>query len=330
MPSSEQSASHASPLRILVTGAAGFIASHVAEAYQQAGHQVLGIDNLSSGRRENLNPDVAFEKLDLTDEPALQRVFRRFQPEVVSHHAAQADVRLSRERPLDDARANVLGSLALLHQARRGKTRRIIYSSSVGVYGEPRTRPLTEDHPIRPLSNYTVSKYATELYLHSFHVNFGIPYLIFRYPNVYGPRQNPQGEAGVVAIFTGQLLQGVPPRIFGNGAKTRDYVYVDDIVDANLRALRYGPCGVFHLGWGKEITDLEVFEAVRAAAGVPLDPLFVENRPGEIQRISLDANRARRRLGWKPRVDFPEGVRRVVAYWRERLRAPRPTLGAPA
>lgn len=330
MPCSEQSASHESRLRILVTGAAGFIASHIAEAYQQAGHEVLGVDNLSRGRRGNLNPDVAFEKLDLTDEPALERVFRQFQPELVSHHAAQADVRLSREKPLEDARANVLASLALLHQARRWQAQKIIYSSSVGVYGEPQVCPVTEDHPVRPLSNYTVSKYATELYLHSFHVNFGLPYVILRYPNVYGPRQNPDGEAGVVAIFTGQLLHGARPRIFGDGAKTRDYVYVDDIVDANLRALRYGPCGVFHLGWGKEITDLEVFEAVRAAAGVPREPLFVENRPGEIQRISLDATRARRRLGWKPRVEFPEGVRRVVAYWRERLPVPRPTLGTPA
>ena len=209
-------------MRILVTGAAGFIGSHVAEAYENAGHEVVGLDNLSTGKRENLTQNVPLWETDLMDESQLERVFREFRPEVVSHHAAQVNVRVSRERPLDDARRNILGSLALLRHAVRWKVRRVIYSSSGGaIYGEPEQLPVREDHPVHPLSNYGVSKYTVELYLQAFHQHSGLSYLIFRYPNVYGPRQDPTGEAGVVAIFATQLMRSETSHIFGDGTKTR-------------------------------------------------------------------------------------------------------------
>lgn len=309
-------------MRILVTGAAGFIGSHVAEAFQRAGHDVLGVDNFRTGKRENLPASFPLREIDLVEESQLENVFREFQPEVISHHAAQVNVPASWERPQEDARINILGSLSVLRLARDTKVKRILYSSSGGaLYGEPERLPVGEDDPIRPLSNYGVSKYVVELYLQSFRASGGPPYVALRYPNVYGPRQDAHGEAGVVAIFTSQLLRGERPRIFGDGTKTRDYVFVDDVVDANLRALEADVSGAFNLGWGKEITDLEVFQTVRAAVGSSVEPIFDQKRPGEIEHIALDARRARKRLGWKPRVEFPEGVRRVVAYWRGQRRA---------
>jgi UDP-glucose 4-epimerase len=307
-------------MRILVTGAAGFIGSHVAEAFAQAGHEVVALDNLSNGRRENLDAELPFEKVDLRDEDTLGRLFKSFRPEVICHHAAQVNVRLSWEDPLDDAQTNILGSLSLLRQSVRWQVKKFLYSSSGGaVYGEPTSLPVREDHAIRPLSNYGVSKYAAELYLQAFHVSSGLQHVVLRYPNVYGPRQDPAGEAGVVAIFATQFLGGIQPRIFGNGGKTRDYVYISDIVDANLRGLDWKGCGVFNLGWGREITDLEVFHTVRDAVGVSVEPVFDEKRPGEIDHICLDASRAGELLGWRPCMEFEEGVKRVVAYWKDRL-----------
>jgi UDP-glucose 4-epimerase len=307
-------------MRILVTGAAGFIGSHVAEAYQAAGHDVVAVDNLSTGKRENLPPDFPFQKLDLLDAGGLEKLFREFQPEVVSHHAAQVNVRVSWDQPVEDARTNILGTLTLLQQAVRWQTQKVIYSSSAGaIYGEPTALPVTEDYPPRPLSNYGVSKYAAELYLQAFHASSGLGYIILRYPNVYGPRQDPTGEAGVVAIFTTQLLQGIQPRIYGDGSKTRDYVYIDDIVEANLRVLPYEKCGVFNLGWGRETTDMDVFLTVREAVGSAAEPRLEKKRPGELDHICLDATRARNLLQWKPRMDFRTGVQQVVAHWKDKL-----------
>lgn len=300
-------------MRVLVTGAAGFIGSHVAEAYHKAGHEVVGLDNLSTGKRENLPLNLRLWEMDLLEEDKLERLLREFRPEVISHHAAQTNLRVSWDQPLKDASANILGSLTLLRLAARYKALRLIYSSSGGaVYGEPDRLPVAEDQPIRPLSNYGVSKYVVELYVQAFHQHSGLSYLIFRYPNVFGPRQDPAGEAGVVAIFATQLLRGERPRIFGDGTKTRDYVYIDDIVDANLRALQYEGCEVFNLGWGEEITDYQVFEIVRDTIGSAAEPVFDQVRPGEISRICLDARRAWKHLEWQPRVTFREGVLRVI------------------
>lgn len=308
-------------MRILVTGAAGFIGSHIAEAYHAARHKVVGVDNLSTGKRESLSEEIPLHEIDVLDEAALESLFCDFRPEVVSHHAAQVNVRLSWDKPEYDARTNILGSLAVLRQAVKWQTEKIIYSSSGGaIYGEPTSFPVKEDCLPQPLSNYDVSKYTVELYLRSFYESSNLRYITFRYPNIYGPRQDPKGEAGVVAIFAVQILKGEQPRIFGDGNKTRDYLFIDDLVDANLRALDYEQCGVFNLGWGKEIKDLEVFRTVRDAVGTVVEPVFEQKRPGEIDRICLDTALARNSLGWQPKVEFRKGVERTVTYWKEQLR----------
>jgi UDP-glucose 4-epimerase len=309
-------------MRILVTGAAGFIGSGVAQSYLAEGHEVIGIDNLITGKRENLPPKFPLFEFDLVEEQHVQQLLNEFRPEVISHHAAQVNVRRSWEDPLADARTNILGSLALIRSAVEiGTIRVFIYSSSGGaIYGEPEKQPVTEDHPARGLSNYGVSKYVTELYLAAYHANSGLRHIIFRYPNVYGPKQDPAGEAGVVAIFATQLLQGNRPVIFGDGSKTRDYVFIDDIVAANLLALRYDGSGVFNLGWGKEVSDFQVFQAVRDALGSTTEPVFDRKRPGEIEHIRLDSSRAREKLRWAPQVEFSKGVSRVVEFWKKELK----------
>ena len=307
-------------MRILVTGGAGFIGSHLAEAYAERGHQVLVVDNLSTGKRENVPARTQFVEADLLDRERLAEIFTDFAPEVVNHHAAQTNLRLSWNEPVRDARNNILASLYLLECCVCHRTGKIIYASSGGaIYGEPDSLPVTEDHPIRPISNYGVSKYAGELYLRTFSEGAQLPYVVLRYPNVYGPRQDPQGEAGVVAIFTYQMLMGIQPRIYGDGSKTRDYVHIEDIVDANVRALDVDNNAVVNLGCGREISDAEVFQAVQKAVGSNLSPVFEQKRLGEINHICLDSSRAQKLFGWQPRIGFEDGVRRVVAYWKGHL-----------
>jgi len=310
-------------MRILVTGAAGFIGSHVAQAYLREGHEVAGVDNFATGKRENLSSRVPLSQFDLTDDRQLLALMRDFRPEVISHHAAQVNVRRSWEDPIADLRSNVLASVVLFRIASEViSTPLIIYSSSGGaVYGEPKRLPVKETQPVHPTSNYGVSKYAAELYLSAFQTNGLLRSIIFRYPNVFGPGQDPAGEAGVVAVFTNQLLRGMQPRIFGDGSKTRDYTYIDDIVSANLRALRFPGSGVFNLGSGREISDLEVFRVVRAAVGAKIAPIFEKKRPGEVNHICLDTRLVWKSLQWKPRVKFRDGVKRVVKYWRQRIDA---------
>lgn len=308
-------------MRILITGAAGFIGSHIARAYQREGHEVVGIDNLSTGKRENLPAEIPLSVFDLGDEQQLRSLLKEFRPEVVSHHAAQVNVRRSWENPLADLRSNILASVTLFRVTSEVVSMPlIIYSSSGGaIYGEPKRLPVKESHPVHPTSNYGVSKYTAELYLSAFQGNGLLKRVVFRYPNVFGPGQDPAGEAGVVAVFTTQLLRGVQPHIFGDGSKTRDYMYIDDIVDANLRALRFKGSGVFNLGWGRQVSDLDVFRVVQAATGRKIEPIFEEKRPGEVDHICLDTAPARKALKWKPRVSFRDGVKRVVDYWKKRM-----------
>ncbi len=303
-------------MKTLVTGGAGFIASHLSDRLIELGHDVVIVDDLSKGKTQNLPPQAKFYEMDIRDR-ALADVFSAERPAVVFHHAAHADVTDSVRAPDHDASVNILGSLNLLECCREYAVGKLVYANTGGaLYGEPRYMPVDESHPIFPLSPYGVSKYAAEKYIHSYHVNHGLAYVSLRYPNVYGPRQDPHGEAGVVAIFALQLLTGRQPVIFGDGGKTRDYVYVGDIVEANVLALDGSVGGIYNLGRGIEVTDLEVYEAVRDAVGSQTSPLFADIRPGEVVHMALDASKAQNELGWTSQMDLAGGVAAAVDYYR--------------
>ncbi|MCE5253946.1 MAG: NAD-dependent epimerase/dehydratase family protein [Actinomycetia bacterium] len=310
-------------MRILVTGGAGFIASHLSDRLVSLGQQVSIVDDLSTGKRENVPEAATFYEIDIRDE-ALDRVFEEESPDVVIHHAAHANVAESVRDPRYDADVNIRGSLNLLECCVRHGVERVVYASTGGaLYGEACYLPADEAHPIDPVSPYGVSKHAVEQYLYSYRQNHGLDYVVLRYPNVYGPRQDPHGEAGVVAIFSLQLLSGEQPVIFGDGSKTRDYCYVTDIVDANILALNSPGGAVYNLGRGIEVTDLEVFQTVQEAVGSNATPRFVPVRPGEVEHIALDASKAERELGWRWKVDLIEGVAKAVEFYRtesERIR----------
>jgi UDP-glucose 4-epimerase len=305
-------------LRVLVTGGAGFIGSHIVDRLLEEGHTVCVVDNLSTGLAGNVPKTVALKQLDICEATALQDAFQSFKPEVVYHLAAQMDVRRSVLEPDFDARVNVLGAMNVLRSAVAAGAWRFVYASTGGaVYGNPAKMPVTESQPPEPVSEYGASKLAFEHYLSVYGHRGQIEYAALRFPNVFGPRQRPDGEAGVVAIFTGQMLRGDPVRIFGNGKKTRDYLYVSDIVDANMRAASGPAAVVANLGWGREVSDLEVFETIAAATGYKKPPVYAPERPGEVQRICLDATLARDTWGWRPAVTFREGIERVVAHFRK-------------
>lgn len=306
-------------MKILVTGGAGFIASHVADAYIAAGHDVAIVDDLSRGSRANVNPRARFYEGDVRDRDFLERVFSREQPEAVNHHAAQMDVRRGVREPIFDASVNILGSINLLELSVAHKVRRLVYISTAGAaYGEPKEMPVSEEYPINPITPYGISKHTVEHYLFTFRVLYGLDYVVLRYGNVYGPRQSSKGEAGVFAIFCEQMLAGVTPVIYGDGSKVRDYVYVEDVARANLLALQSGDGEIFNIADGVPTTDYEVFAKVRDGLGIQkLEPNYVPKRPGEVDRIYLDVSKAKRLLGWEPSISLEEGSARTVRYFQQ-------------
>lgn len=315
-------------MRILVTGGAGFIGSHVTDRFVQLGHVVAVLDDLSTGFRAFVNPRARFDRVDLADAAAVDRLIAEFRPDIVDHHAAQIDVRRSVEDPRKDAAINILGTLALLESCSRHAVRKVIYASTGGaLYGEGRALPATEDHPVNPEAPYGVSKHTVEHYLYVWKLLHGLDYTVLRYPNVYGPRQNPHGEAGVNAIFIGLMLEGKRPRIFGSGEQVRDYLYVDDVVTANEIALTRGSGEVLNIGTGVGTSVNQIFRELKSILGFEGEPLYEPPRPGEVQRIYLEASRAAERLGWKPQVSFREGLRLTVE-WSRRAAAGAP--GRPA
>lgn len=307
-------------MRILVTGGAGFIASHVADAYIAAGHDVAILDDLSRGSLRNVNPRASFHQGDIRDRAFLGRVFAAEKPEIVNHHAAQMDVRRGVREPVFDASVNILGSIHLLEASIANKVRRFVYISTAGAaYGEPKRLPVLETDPIDPITPYGISKHTVEHYLFTFSFLYGLPYVVLRYGNVYGPRQSSKGEAGVFAIFSEQMLGGIRPVIYGDGSKVRDYIYVEDVARANVLALEHGTGEIFNIAAGVATTDDEVFRRVRDSLGIQdLDPEYVARRPGEVERIYLDVSKADRLLGWQPRVFIEEGALRTVRYFQER------------
>lgn len=303
-------------MRILVTGGAGFIGSHIVDLFIAAGHRVAVVDNLHTGKLSNLNPQATFYQVDIRDAQALAEVFQREQPEIISHQAALADVRGSLQDPATYAQVNIVGSIHLLELARQHGVRKFIYASTGGaVYGEPEFLPVTEDHPINPLDPYGASKHAVEHYLFLYRHNYGLDYVSLRYPNVYGPRQDPLGEAGVVAIFTGRMLAGQPCTINGDGKQQRDFTYVTDIARANLLAAERGS-GIYNIGSGIGTDVNTIFALLKEAAGYTLPPNYGPPKLGEVRRTYLDATKAQRELGWQPEVPVAEGLRRTVEYFR--------------
>jgi len=304
-------------VRILVTGGAGFIGSTVADRFIALGHEVAVLDDLSTGFREFVPQAARFVKADVTDAQAVDRFFAEWRPEIVTHHAAQMDVRKSVDDPVHDARTNLLGGINVLLACTRHGTRKVLYASTGGaLYGEGRKLPATEDHPVNPESPYGASKHSFEHYLYLWKLLHGLDYTILRYPNVYGPRQNPHGEAGVNAIFIGLMLEGKRPRIFGTGEQLRDYVFVDDIVEANVLALSKGSGEMVNIGSGVGTSVKQIFTELKSILGFAGEPIYEAPRAGEIQRIYLDATRAREILGWRPRVGFREGLEKTVAWAR--------------
>lgn len=304
-------------MKVLVTGGAGFIGSHVVDKMLEAGHDVVIVDNLSTGRKSNINPNAKFYQVDIRS-PELKEVFEKERPEVISHHAAQIDVRKSVTDPLFDADVNILGSIKLAELAVEYKTRKIIYISSGGaVYGEPVYLPCDENHPVKPLCPYGASKYTFEMYLFLFHQNFGLDNTIIRYPNVYGPRQDPLGEAGVVAIFTGQMLKDEPVTIYGTGEQVRDYVYVTDCAAANVLALNNGDNDVFNIGSGIGTTVNQIFQHLKEITNYQKPPLYAPQRLGETFKIYLDATKAKNKLNWHQTVKLHEGLTSTANFIKE-------------
>lgn len=306
--------------RVLVTGGAGFIASHVADAYLAAGDEVWIVDDLSSGRRSNVPDGAELVEMDIRD-PELSNLFREVRFDIVNHHAAQIDVRVSVADPAKDAGINLLGLLNILEAAVEVGTRRVVYVSSGGVvYGEPDEIPTPECAPKLPLSPYGVTKLGGEYYLYYYRAVRGLEYVALRYSNVFGPRQDPHGEAGVVAIFCNRFLSGEPLTIFGDGGQTRDYVYVKDVVAANMLASEAGPVDgegldafAFNVGTGAGTSVLRLADVLEDISGTVLPRKHEEARPGELRHSTLDAGRLRSR-GWAPAHSLEEGLRETYEY----------------
>ena len=301
---------------VLVTGGAGFVGSHLADRLLEQGLHVAVVDDLSSGRRGHLDPKVSLHQLDIGT-AELADVFRQEKPQVVFHMAAQASVARSVADPEEDARVNVMGTLNLLRMCSSFGVHRFVYSSTGGaLYGNPSRLPCSETHAVRPVSPYGASKHAAESYVHAYGSSAGFMYTILRPSNIYGPRQDPYGEAGVIAIFTQRMLEKKEVTIFGSGEQERDFVYVGDVIEANLKALEQETNEEYNIGAGYGTTVNEIFAILAEATGYKERPVYGPPREGDVFKISLDSRKAGHLLGWSPQVDLATGLRLTVDYHR--------------
>ncbi|MBZ0310148.1 MAG: NAD-dependent epimerase/dehydratase family protein [Anaerolineae bacterium] len=302
-------------MKILLTGGAGFIGSHLAEAMLAKGHKVVIIDNLATGKRAYIPPEATFYETDICD-PQIEAVFETEQPDMVCHHAAQMSVLISMRKPLLDASTNILGGINLLNAAKNAGVQHVVFSSSGGtVYGEPAYLPVAESAPLLPLSPYGISKLTFEHYLRI----SGLSHTILRYANVYGPRQSPHGEAGVIAIFAERMLKGLDTVIYGDGNQERDFVYVSDVVAANLAALEGKIEGIFNIGTGVGTTINRIYNLVSQAADYPHPQHHAERKEGEVYKIILDCRHASTGLHWEAQIGLEEGIYQTVQFFRQQV-----------
>jgi UDP-glucose 4-epimerase len=308
--------------KVLVTGGAGFIGSHLVDKLIAIGHRVVVIDNLSTGKRKNLNPKAKFYKLNIRS-PKIASIFKKEKPDVLFHFAAQANVRVSVQNPIFDAEENILGSLNVIQSfidtARpqsSSSSKKIVFSSTGGaIYGEAEQIPTPETYPAEPESPYGMAKLAIEKYLAFFHKTYSVPFVALRFANVYGPRQNAKGEAGVVAIFCDKLLNNQPVTVFGDGEQTRDFVYISDVVAAAILAMKSPKTGIFNVGTGKETSVNEIFAVIKRLTGLKAKKKHLKAIPGELRRSALNFSKIKRELGWRPKTPLGEGLKKTVEFY---------------
>ncbi len=301
-------------MKILVTGGAGFIGSNLVDALIEQGHNVVIIDNLSTGKKENINKKAKFYKANIQDKN-IEGIFKKEMPDIVDHHAAQIDVRKSVADPGFDAGINIIGLINLLQLSSKYKVKKFINVSSGGViYAEGAKLPIKEDEKKGPISPYGISKLTGEYYVNFFHKIYGLKYTTMRYSNVYGKRQDPMGEAGVISIFSNLLLQNKQPTIFGDGKQTRDYVYVKDVVSANVLAMEKGDNEAFNIGTGIQTDVTALFKTMQDIIGFKGEPVYAPSRPGELLKNCLDNSKAKKLLGWQPRYTLKEGMKETIEW----------------
>ena len=301
-------------MKFLITGGAGFIGSHLTDKLIEKNHKVVVLDNLSTGKKENLNKKAKFYKADICSS-SISKIFKKEKPEIVFHYAAQIDVGKSLENPVLDAKVNILGTLNLLENCRKFKIKKFIFASSVGVYGEPEALPLKENYPLNPLSPYAVTKLAVEKYLNYYRFQ-GLDFVCLRHSNVYGKRQSSKGEGGVVAIFIDRILKREKPVIFGDGRQTRDFLYVDDAVTSAFLSLKSPPSSVYNFGTNKEISVNSLLSLISRVSGQTIKPNFRPFRPGEIIKSRVDFSRAKKELNWQPKYNLEEGLKKTAEWFK--------------
>jgi UDP-glucose 4-epimerase len=305
--------------KILVTGGAGFIGSHVADSFISLGHDVVIIDDLSTGFKENVNPKAKFYQMDIRS-MEVEKLFEKERFDILCHHAAQVDLRKSMREPVKDAEINILGSLKLIFCCLKYEVKKVIFPSSAGVYGEQDYFPADEKHPKRPVSPYAMAKLVVEKYLEFYHRSKGLEYVAFRYSNVYGPRQIPKGEAGVVGIFFENMLSQKNAEIYGDGKQTRDFVFIDDVVKANVLALDYDKSGIFNIGTSVETDVNRIFNLIKKNLGSNQEEIHAPAVPGEQRRSALDISQAKKELGWEPVYSLEKGIEKTVGFYKGRFK----------